>query len=60
MSTGLGIAATLLGGMLAWGGIGYLVDRLASTGKAFTAIGMVVGAVGAIYLVWLKYGKERP
>jgi len=45
--------------MLAWGGIGYLVDRLASTGKVFTAIGMVLGAAGAIYLVWLKYGKER-
>ena len=59
MSTGFGIAATLLGGMLAWGGIGYLVDRLAHTGKVFTAIGMVVGAIGGIYLVWLKFGKER-
>jgi hypothetical protein len=58
-STGFGISATILGGIAAWGGIGVLVDWLAHTGKVFTAIGMVVGAVGAIYLVWLKHGRDR-
>ena len=58
MSTGWAISGTLLAGILAWGGIGYLIDWLAGTPKVFTAIGMVVGAVGAIYLVYVKYGRE--
>jgi F0F1-type ATP synthase assembly protein I len=58
MSTGWTISGTLLAGILAWGGIGYLIDWLAGTPKVFTAIGMVVGAVSAIYLVYVTYGKD--
>jgi F0F1-type ATP synthase assembly protein I len=57
MSTGLAISVYLLSGLLVWGGIGYVVDRLAGTGKLFTAIGMVVGAAASIYLVYLRYGR---
>jgi F0F1-type ATP synthase assembly protein I len=57
MSTGVTISATLLSGILVWGGVGYLVDRVAGTGKAFTAMGMLLGAGVAIYLVYLRYGK---
>jgi F0F1-type ATP synthase assembly protein I len=56
MGTGWAISATLLGGMLAWGGVGYLIDRLLGTVHVFTAIGFVLGGIGAIYVVYLKYG----
>lgn len=59
MGTGWAISATLLGGILVWGGIGYLVDLLVGTERIFTAVGFLLGAVGGIYLVYLRYGKER-
>jgi ATP synthase protein I len=58
MSTGLAISVYLLSGVLVWGGIGYLIDRLAGTASVFTAIGMVVGAAASTYLVYLRYGRE--
>jgi F0F1-type ATP synthase assembly protein I len=58
MSTGLAISATMLAGPAVWGGIGYLIDSLAGTGKVFMAIGMIVGAAGAAYIVYLKYGRQ--
>jgi len=57
MSTGIVISATLLSGVGVWGAIGYLLDRLLGTPKVFTAVGMVVGAAAAIYLVYLRYGR---
>jgi F0F1-type ATP synthase assembly protein I len=59
MSTGLAISVTMLAGPVVWGLIGYLIDRLAGTGKVFTAIGMVLGAAGAGYIVYLRYGREN-
>jgi hypothetical protein len=35
-----------------------VIDRLAGTGRLFLAIGMVVGAAGGIYLVYVRYGKS--
>jgi ATP synthase protein I len=58
MSTGIQITAYLLAGLFAYGGVGWLIDWLAGTGKVFTAIGMVVGAVFGIYLVYVRYGKD--
>jgi len=58
MSTGLAITATMLAGPSVWGAIGYLIDRLAGTGKVFTALGMIVGAIGAGYIVYLRYGRD--
>src|ERR1041385_262013 len=58
MSTGVTISTTLLAALLVWGGVGWLVDHLAGTGKVFTAIGMIVGAVAGVYLIYVKYGKE--
>jgi ATP synthase protein I len=57
MGTGWAISATLLGGMLAWGGVGYLIDRLVGTVHVFTGIGFVLGGAGAIYAVYLRYGR---
>jgi uncharacterized membrane protein len=57
MNTAWSVTGTLIGGILAWGGIGLLIDWLAGLRWLFLPIGMVVGAVGAIYLVYVRYGK---
>jgi ATP synthase protein I len=57
MGTGWSITSTLLAGMLVWGAIGYLIDRLVGTVHIFTGIGFVVGAAGGIYIVYLRYGR---
>jgi F0F1-type ATP synthase assembly protein I len=59
MSTGLTISVTMLSGVLVWGGLGYLADHLAGTGKVFTAIGMLIGAAASTYLIYLRYGREN-
>jgi ATP synthase protein I len=55
--TGLQVIVYMLSAILVWGGIGYLIDRLAGTGKVLTAIGMVVGAGAGTYLIYLRYGR---
>jgi ATP synthase protein I len=57
VSTGWAISSYLLSGVVVWGGIGYLVDRLVGTPHVFLAIGMVAGAVLGTYLIWLRYGR---
>jgi len=56
MGTGWSITSTLIAGMLAWGGIGYLVDRLLGT-QVFAGIGIVLGGAGGVYIVYLRYGR---
>jgi F0F1-type ATP synthase assembly protein I len=58
MSTGIQITSYLLAGLLVYGGIGVLIDRLLGTGKVFTAVGMLVGAAFGVYLIYLRYGRE--
>jgi F0F1-type ATP synthase assembly protein I len=50
---------TMLAGLAVWGGIGYLIDRLAGTHVLFLAIGLVVGGITGVYLVVVKYGAKR-
>lgn len=50
------IIGLLLSGVLAWGGIGWLVDRWLGT-KLFLPVGILVGAAGAFYLVIRRYGQ---
>jgi ATP synthase protein I len=57
--TAWSIIGTLLAGLAVWGGIGFLVDRLAGTHGVFLGIGLVVGAIGGVYLVVRRYGRER-
>ena len=47
----------LLSGLIFWGGIGYGLDNWLDKG-IFTLIGLLVGISGAIYLVWLRFGRE--
>jgi F0F1-type ATP synthase assembly protein I len=48
--------AYLITGILVWGFIGWLVDRWLDTGGLATAIGVVVGAALAVYLIVLRLG----
>lgn len=58
---GMGIAwaiiSELLAAFIVVGGLGYLADRVFDTGKVFTAIGLVLGAIAGVYLVYLHYGR---
>ena len=54
---GWSITATMIAGILVWGGLGYLVDRLVGTTHVFLAIGMVLGAAGSVYLVYWRHGR---
>jgi ATP synthase protein I len=58
MGTGWAITSTMIGGIAVCGGIGYGIDRLAGTDSIFTVVGILLGAAAAIYLVYLKWGKD--
>ena len=47
----------LLSGLLFWGGAGYAADNWLGT-TYLTLIGILVGMGGALYLVWLRFGRE--
>jgi F0F1-type ATP synthase assembly protein I len=57
---GLGDAYTvlgyLLGGLVFWGGVGYLLDRWLGT-SFLVLIGLLVGGAAALYLIYVRYGK---
>ncbi len=52
------VIATLVGGPAVWGAIGYGVDKLAHT-AVFLPVGVTVGFIAALYLVYLKYGRDQ-
>jgi ATP synthase protein I len=47
----------LLSGLLFWGGIGWALDRWLGT-TFLTLLGLLIGMGGALYLVWLRFGRE--
>jgi ATP synthase protein I len=58
LGIGWAIISTLIAGMLVGGGLGYLVDWLVGTSRhVFMGIGIVVGAAGGIYIVYLRFGR---
>jgi F0F1-type ATP synthase assembly protein I len=46
----------LIGGMVIWGGIGWLVDHHFHTRGIAFGIGAVVGAAAGVYLVARRFG----
>jgi F0F1-type ATP synthase assembly protein I len=48
---------TLVAGVLAWGGIGWLLDRWLGT-RFLVAVGVLVGMAGAFYLIIKRYGAS--
>jgi ATP synthase protein I len=51
------IVSYLLSGLIFWGGAGWLLDHWLGT-KIFLLVGLLLGAVASLYLVWLRYGKQ--
>ena len=51
------IVGYLLSGLLLWGGVGYGLYKWLDK-SFFTPIGLLVGISGAIYLVWLRFGRQ--
>jgi F0F1-type ATP synthase assembly protein I len=62
-SGGLGAAwsvlGTLIAGLVAWGAIGFGLDRAFGFTAVFLPIGLILGAVGASWLVIVRYGRDR-
>jgi len=50
--------AYLLGGMAVWGFVGWLVDQWLHLDGIATAIGVVLGAAGGVYLVARHLGAR--
>jgi ATP synthase protein I len=50
------IIGTLVAGVLAWGAIGWLLDRWLGT-EFLVAVGILLGAAGAFYLIIKRYGS---
>ncbi len=52
------IISTLLAGPIVWGAIGALVDRTVQTSRLFLPIGVVIGFITSIYIVYVRFGKD--
>jgi F0F1-type ATP synthase assembly protein I len=57
-STAWAVIGTLAAGIAVWGGLGYLADWLLGLRWLFLPVGIVLGAAGGIYIVYLRFGKE--
>jgi ATP synthase protein I len=55
-SQGWTAVSYLIGGILVWGSVGWLIDRWLHTGGITTAIGAVIGAAGGVYLIVRRLG----
>jgi ATP synthase protein I len=54
---GMQVVSYLIGGMLVWGGIGWLVDRWIGTSTHIAmGIGTVFGAAAGVYLIARRFG----
>ncbi|KGA10171.1 MAG: hypothetical protein GM44_4410 [actinobacterium acAMD-2] len=51
-----GVVGYLVSGLLFWGGVGALSDRIFGTALLFP-VGLLIGAVLGLYLVWVRYGR---
>lgn len=51
------VLSYLLGGVLLYGGLGWLVDRWLGT-EGFVGLGIVLGAALGIGAIWLRYSKR--
>lgn len=46
--------ADFLAAIFTWGGVGYLIDRLAGTGPVLMVIGFIIGNTAGIYLLYIR------
>ncbi len=52
------VVSILLSGMLAWGGIGWLVDRWLNV-EFFLPFGLILGSVAGGYLAYKRFSKTE-
>lgn len=57
VNRGLVAISYLIGGMAAWGLIGWLIDSWLDAGGVITAIGIVLGMAGGVYLLIRRMGS---
>ncbi len=50
---------SLVGGVLVWGGVGILLDHWLGTGRALTALGVVVGFLTGFFIVYVRFGRDE-
>ena len=49
---------SLLAGPVVWGGVGAIADQVLGTGRIFLAIGIVLGAVTGMWIVYVRFGHD--
>jgi len=52
------IVGYMLSGLIFWGGAGYLADKYIFHTEYLTLVGLLLGMGGALYLIWLRFGRE--
>lgn len=51
------VISYLVGGVLLYGGAGWLLDRWLGT-RGFVGAGIVFGAAAGVWVIWLRYGRD--
>jgi F0F1-type ATP synthase assembly protein I len=57
---GWAAACTLVAGILVWGGIGAVLDRVFGTWPILFAVGAFLGNFAAIYLIYVRHFRDAP
>lgn len=50
---------SLVGGVLVWGSVGFLLDRWLGTAPVLAALGVVVGSMTGFLIVYLRFGRDE-
>jgi F0F1-type ATP synthase assembly protein I len=50
--------STLVAGPAVWGFVGWLADGWFNTTRTCTAVGVVVGFITSLYIVYVRFGKN--
>ena len=51
------IIGTLVAGPAVWGVVGLFADRWLGIERTFTAVGVIVGFLTSLYIVYIRYGR---
>jgi len=52
------MVSTLVGGPVTWGLIGGGIDMLVGTHRVFLGIGVALGFITSLYIVYVRYGRD--
>ncbi|KOX13564.1 hypothetical protein [Nocardiopsis sp. NRRL B-16309] len=57
-ANGTTLVSYLLGGLAFWGGVGWVADQLLGFSALFLPIGLGVGLVASIYLIYAQHVRS--